>query len=365
MRSVSAAAAPGLRVRALTLAVGMGALLAGCGAGSSGGGPSGTGGAASGGSNGTGGTGQTGAGGGPGAGGAMGTGGRGGAGAGGAMGTGGAPGAGGAAGGTSPGGASGGQGGAAGGAAGGAGGAAVVFMGTQPACAWPTAAGTDQKVAATIAVSGTMDGGMKRYVSNGLGDGSQTEGQKPIFMLASGATLQNVIIGAPAADGIHCSGTCTLKNVWWEDVGEDAATLLGTSATQTMTISGGGAMHAADKVFKHDGAGTILINDFCVVDFAKLYRSCGNCSTQPTRHVKIQNIDVVGTTTAESLAGVNANYNDTAEIHGVFMHLVGRLANICERYTGNTTGAEPTRISVGPFPPNCLYDPVADVKNIP
>ena len=55
------------------------------------------------------------------------------------------------------------------------------------------------------------------------------------------ATLENVILGNPAADGIHCEGTCTLKNVWWEDVGEDAATLQGSSASQVMTIDGGGA----------------------------------------------------------------------------------------------------------------------------
>lgn len=40
-----------------------------------------------------------------------------------------------------------------------------------------------------------------------LGDGGQDEGQDPIFNLANGATLSNVIIGSPAADGIHCDGT--------------------------------------------------------------------------------------------------------------------------------------------------------------
>jgi hypothetical protein len=143
---------------------------------------------------------------------------------------------------------------------------------------FPTAASTT-KVSATIKVSGSYDGMMNRFVSNGLGDGSQSEGQSPIFQLADGSTLKNVIIGNPGADGIHCSGSCTLQNVWWEDVGEDAATLKGKSASQTMTIEGGGAMHAADKVFQHDGSGTIVIRNFFVSDFGKLYRSCGNCGT--------------------------------------------------------------------------------------
>ena len=108
-------------------------------------------------------------------------------------------------------------------------------------CTWPTAAGS-QSVSSTINVSGTYDGGMKRFVGSGtLGGSGQTEGQGPLFQIANGGTLTNVIIGNPAADGVHCSGSCTLRNVWWEDVGEDAATLLGSSSSQTMTIDTGGA----------------------------------------------------------------------------------------------------------------------------
>ncbi|HXU63183.1 MAG TPA: pectate lyase, partial [Polyangia bacterium] len=149
-------------------------------------------------------------------------------------------------------------------------------------CTWPTAAGS-QNVSATISVSGSYDGGMKRFVGTGdLGTGSQSESQGPLFDLKDGSTLQNVILGNPAADGVHCEGTCTLKNVWWEDVGEDAATLKGSSSSQVMTIDGGGAQKADDKVFQHNGPGTMIIKNFCAQDFGKLYRSCGNCKTQYT-----------------------------------------------------------------------------------
>lgn len=52
----------------------------------------------------------------------------------------------------------------------------------------------------------------------------QTEtGEKDaMFILENGATLSNVIIGAGQAEGVHCKGTCTLNNVWWADVCEDA-----------------------------------------------------------------------------------------------------------------------------------------------
>src|SRR5262245_37274753 len=84
---------------------------------------------------------------------------------------------------------------------------------------WPTATRT-LRLRSTQAISGTYDGGMRRFVGAGpLGTATQNENQDPLLKIANGATLQNLIIGSPAADGIHCDGTCTLKNVWWEDVG--------------------------------------------------------------------------------------------------------------------------------------------------
>jgi hypothetical protein len=221
----------------------------------------------------------------------------------------------------------------------------------EPSCSWPAATG-DQKVAATIGVSKMYDGGMKRFVGDGpLGSAGQAEGQPPLFQLANGATLQNVILGNPAADGVHCAGTCTLKNVWWEDVGEDAATSTGSSSSQVMTIDGGGARHASDKVFQHNGAGTMVIQNFCVADFGKLYRSCGNCKTQYPRHAIIRNVSV--TLPGGVLAGVNQNYGDSATFSGIFVH--GGSLTICERYEGNNTGAEPVQAGSGADGKYCIY----------
>jgi hypothetical protein len=51
--------------------------------------------------------------------------------------------------------------------------------------------------------------------------GQEEEGEDAaVFILEAGASLSNVIIGADQAEGIHCRGTCTLTNVWWEDVCE-------------------------------------------------------------------------------------------------------------------------------------------------
>jgi hypothetical protein len=215
---------------------------------------------------------------------------------------------------------------------------------------WPTASGS-QNVSATIQVSGTYDGTLKRFVGSGaLGTSGQTEGQGPLFELANGATLKNVIIGSPAADGVHCTGNCTLENVWWEDVGEDAATFRGTSASNTYMVHCGGARSATDKVFQHNGAGTLTVQDFTVETFSKLYRSCGNCRTQYPRHVILQGITA---RMGSVLVGINTNYGDTADFDRITLY--GSM-RVCERYTGNNTGAEPVRTGEGPDSMYCRYD---------
>jgi hypothetical protein len=218
---------------------------------------------------------------------------------------------------------------------------------------WPDA--TDQvTVNETIRVSGTFDGDLTRYVAGpDVGDGGQSENQRPVFRLDDGATLQNVIIGAPAADGVHCEGTCTLRNVWWEDVGEDAATFAADSL-----VDGGGARMADDKVFQHNGTGTVTIQDFEVSDFGKLYRSCGNCSSQYERHVVIR--DVVATAPGDALAGINVNYGDTATFSGIT--IVGDPdLTVCLRYEGNDRGGSTKVVGEGADGTYCRYDP-ADVS---
>lgn len=186
-------------------------------------------------------------------------------------------------------------------------------------------------------MSGTFDGGLARYVGWG---GDQDENQDPLFNLASGATLKNVILGSPAGDGVHCAGPCTLENVWWEDVGEDAATFRGSSSSQTMTVDCGGAKAAADKIFQHNGAGTLTVRNFVAQDFGKLYRSCGNCDTQYARHVVFENITATG---GKTIAGINQNYNDTA----TFKNVSAGGASLCDKFQGNNTGAEPSKTGSG------------------
>jgi hypothetical protein len=222
------------------------------------------------------------------------------------------------------------------------------------AATWPTPNGS-QGVSSTIPVSGTKDYGMKRLYGTGdLGSGGQDEDQGPILELANGAVLKNVIIGAPAADGIHCKGSCTLQNVWWEDVGEDAATFKGTSSSSVYTVSGGGAKEASDKVFQFNGAGTLNVSHFAVKNFGTFVRSCGNCRTQYKRTINLNTIEV--TWKGGKVVGINTNYGDSATLRGI--RIIGdsnKKIVPCQKYIGNNTGAEPPTNGAGPDGTHCRY----------
>jgi hypothetical protein len=109
-------------------------------------------------------------------------------------------------------------------------------------------------------ISGVFDGGMKTY-GRGVSCTGQVEGgdADAVFQLENGATLKNAIIGKDQIEGVHCKGSCTIENVWWVDVCEDALSLKGDG---NALIKGGGAQSASDKVVQHNGKGTVTIDGF-------------------------------------------------------------------------------------------------------
>jgi hypothetical protein len=220
--------------------------------------------------------------------------------------------------------------------------------GGTPTGAWPSATGS-VSVSGTIAVSGTFDGGMKRYCC--IGDGGQSESQDPMFELADGATIANVILGSPAGDGVHCLGRCTIRNVWWEDVGEDAATFLATNGDSY--VIGGGARSASDKVFQHNGSGTVHISGFYAQNIGKLYRGCGNCTNSYQRHVTVDNVLL---DSAKYVVGINTNWGDTATLSRIVL-VNGSSTHICAEYKGVAKGSEPTYLGDGQGDGHCNYAP--------
>ena len=136
-------------------------------------------------------------------------------------------------------------------------------------------AGQGGVVNETIVVKGgqTFDGKNKRYTAGkAIGDGSQKEGQKPLFKLEAGAKLINVIIGSPGADGIHVYGDATLENIHWEDIGEDAMTI---KKSGNVTLNGGSAKKGEDKVFQINAASTFRVSNFKADGAGKFVRQNG------------------------------------------------------------------------------------------
>jgi pectate lyase C len=128
----------------------------------------------------------------------------------------------------------------------------------------------------TIRVSGsgsTFDGGCRRYTAgSGLGDGSQEEGQDPVFRVENGALLRNVVIGNNGADGIHTYGGGRLDNIYWMNVGEDAMTIKSSGTTTVTNIEG---YDGSDKFFQVNAASTLNVTNCIIHRMGKALRQNG------------------------------------------------------------------------------------------
>ncbi|GAA5157754.1 pectate lyase [Viridibacterium curvum] len=194
----------------------------------------------------------------------------------------------------------------------------------------------------TVPAGTTYDGGGKRFQ---LSNAGQSEGQPPVFLLEEGATLRNAVIGDLAADGVHCKGNCTVYNVWWEDIGEDAATALGASGT-TMRVDCGGAFLGTDKTFQHNGQGTLHITRFVADNWkskgGKFYRSCGDCTgNKGPRNVIIENSRVHN---HQTIVGVNSSYSngstpDKATLRNLYLLRWNGEIEVCSTFKGVEKGS--------------------------
>ncbi|KAB5594597.1 putative effector protein [Ceratobasidium theobromae] len=228
--------------------------------------------------------------------------------------------------------------------------ASGVYVKRAASCSFPTPSKT-VSLSSPKTVSGTFDGGLVRYDrGKGACSGQKEGGDKDaVFLLESGATLKNVVIGANQAEGVHCKGSCNIYNVWFEDVCEDAITLRQTSGTSN--IVGGGAKGASDKVIQHNGGGTVNIDSYCVQDFGKLYRSCGNCKTQYKRTVNVSNVIAKN---GKLLVGINSNLGDVATIK-TSTNSYSSVKSICDTFKGNSNGAEPTKLTSNQSNSSCKF----------
>ncbi|EFQ25692.1 pectate lyase [Colletotrichum graminicola] len=196
----------------------------------------------------------------------------------------------------------------------------------------PTRSGSIVSLSAPSVISGSKDFGNKEFDrGRPCNTDDDTGSESAVFILENGATLSNVIIGVNQLEGVHCKAACTLKNVWFRDVCEDAISALGSG---NVLIQGGGAQNAVDKVVQHNGRGTVTIDGFTVVTAGKLYRGCGDCTNNGgPRNVVIKNVKA---SNVKELVGINSNYGDVATISST---CGSNVPKVCQEYKGVNKGS--------------------------
>lgn len=152
--------------------------------------------------------------------------------------------------------------------------------------------GSTTTVTATIRVEdgGTFDGGCRTYNGGGdLGDGSQSEGQDPIFRVGPGL-VRNVYIGSNGADGIHSRNGGDVDNIHWSDVGEDAMTIKDPTNGASVYANNIEGYDSADKFLQANDDATWTVNNCRVDNAGKFLRQNGG-STFPL-HIEVTNCDI-------------------------------------------------------------------------
>lgn len=220
---------------------------------------------------------------------------------------------------------------------------------------WPTATGTPVNISSTknIAKNTVYDGKMALHNGSGSGDfakdcsasGTAAQGTTDaLFELEDGATIQNVIVGNHGADGIHCKGTCTIKNVWFPYVCDDMVTAASDSSG-TVTIDGGGAKNAHDKLFQDNSHGKFIVQNFYGEKLGKMYRACGagGACGSTKGNATFTNITAIG---VDQIAGVTKG-RDTATFSKICTY---QTPTVCDQYDSSDNA-----VTDGPDGTTCKY----------
>lgn len=153
-------------------------------------------------------------------------------------------------------------------------------VGAGQAVDFPTASANPTVVHDTITVKAgqVFDGKGQTFTAGSeLGDGGQSESQKPLFKLEDGASLKNVTIGNNGADGIHLYGDAKIDNLHVTNVGEDAITVKPNSAGKKshVEITNSSFEHASDKILQLNADTNLTVDNVKAKDFGTFVRTNG------------------------------------------------------------------------------------------
>lgn len=194
--------------------------------------------------------------------------------------------------------------------------------------------GSNTTVNETIRVtSGTYDGGCRRFTAgSALGDGSQDEGQDPVFRVENGATLRNVVIGTNGADGIHTYNGATLDNIYWMNVGEDAMTIKSSGTTNVSNIEG---YDSEDKFFQVNAASTLNVNNCIIHRAGKALRQNGGTTFKVVVSFNSCDINTMGEGIFRTDSSSSTARLTNSRLHSTATTCIGSWASCTT--SGNTT----------------------------
>ncbi|KAI9147463.1 pectate lyase [Paramyrothecium foliicola] len=221
---------------------------------------------------------------------------------------------------------------------------AISALGAAQNVAIPTRNGNVISLRAPQTISGSKDFANQEYDRGLLCATTVEVGNPEVFILEDGASISNVIIGGNIKDeAIVCKGSCTLTNVWFRNLCENAVVPRGKG---DVLIQGGG-VQKGNNVVQHSGFGTVTIKDYAVSGIQSLYKSCSNCRNNGSGSRKVVVNGLKANNVGSVLVGINSNYGDFATIDKA----CGVSRKPCQEYRGNTGNGEALRLSSDA---NCL-----------
>jgi hypothetical protein len=179
-------------------------------------------------------------------------------------------------------------------------------------------------------------------------ESTELTGDSAVFIVESGATLQNVIISGGISSVYCASNNCSIINTWTDSICQAAVVVV--EGVGTTVISGGGARNATSRVVLGQSSGTVTISGgFYTENSAMIFESCGTCGPVK-REVILDGVTAVNPTA--ELVRVNENYHDLATIANATVVTTDTEYAACTYYDAGTT---PTQAGSGVLEDVCAY----------